>query len=98
MHTEPRRLHFEEFARSPASVFEALVRENEVVLVERAGVVYRLEVDKLRESQDVWVDYNPQQAREALRKSRGALIDVDRQQLIADLHRARRQKRGSRPA
>jgi hypothetical protein len=46
---------------------------------------------KLADERDIWAGYDPQQVREGLRKSKGALVGVDRDQLFADLAEEREQ-------
>src|SRR5437762_1255874 len=43
-------------------------------------------------SEDIWAHYDPERAREALRASKGALTEVDRDELLADIHAQRGQK------
>lgn len=40
---------------------------------------------------EIWVGYDPKRVHQALRKSAGALIDVDRTRLQADLKSERKQ-------
>ncbi len=42
--------------------------------------------------EDIWVGYDPEQVRAALRESAGALKGVDREALLRDIHAAREQE------
>ena len=53
---------------------------------------------KEQEPQEIFANYDPKRAREALRKSAGALVGVDRQALLKDIHAARKQGSQGRPA
>jgi hypothetical protein len=57
------------------------------LLVERNGVHYRV----TREADDLFADYDPERARQALRKSAGALAGVDVETLKAELREQRGQ-------
>lgn len=46
---------------------------------------------KGRAPEEIFANYDPKRAREALRKSAGALAGVDRQALLDDIHAARKQ-------
>ena len=46
----------------------------------------------------IWADYRPEKVREALKKGAGALLGVDRDRLIRDLHDERQQESKGRPA
>ena len=69
-------------------------REHAVVL-ETNGELYRL--DRMeKEPEDIWEGYDPEKVREAVKKSAGTWADLDGDELIADIYRAREE--GSRPA
>lgn len=53
---------------------------------------------KEREPEAIFANYDPKRAREALRKSAGALAGVDRDALLRELHAARKQASQGRPA
>ena len=59
------------------------------VLLEKDGKLYRLS------KEDVWAGYDPEKARAILKRTAGSWADVDADEVIADIHRAR--KAGSRP-
>jgi len=61
------------------------------VRLERNGIVYRLS----REDEDVWPAPDPDRVREVLRATVGSWADLDADELIAELYRAREE--GSRP-
>jgi hypothetical protein len=47
---------------------------------------------------DIWADYDPEKAREGLRKSKGALKGVDTEALKKDVKNQRQQESQNRPA
>jgi hypothetical protein len=47
---------------------------------------------------DIWADYDPEKAREGLRKSKGALKGVDIKALKKDIKSQRQQESQNRPA
>ena len=47
---------------------------------------------------DIWAGYDPARVKAALRRSAGALATVDRQHLLKDIRKARRQDSRGRPA
>lgn len=53
-------------------------------------------VDKEREASDIFADYEPKRAKAALRKSAGALREVDREKLLGDLRAEREQDSSGR--
>ena len=59
---------------------------------------YVMEAEPTPEPRDIWAGYNPERVRQALRKSAGALADVDREELLADLREQREQNSRGRPA
>jgi hypothetical protein len=65
------------------------------LLLEKNGAVYRLEpVERSRE--DIFAGYDPEKVKKAIAETAGSWKDLDTEQLIADIYRAR--KEGSRPA
>jgi hypothetical protein len=105
MVTKPRRIRFDDFAKSLDAVFDEVGEQQTPVLVERQGRLYRLEpatVDPLedpRAEYDPWANYDPEkalQAWESLRKAR--IFDgVDVEQLKADIKAQRGQDSIGRP-
>lgn len=53
---------------------------------------------KENEPKEIFANYDPKRAREALRKSAGALVGVDRQALLKEIYAARKQASQGRPA
>ncbi len=64
------------------------------MLLEKDGVVYRLEAE--REAEDIWAGYDPDKVREVLSEVAGSWADLDTDTMIADIYRWREE--GSRPA
>jgi hypothetical protein len=91
-------MSFDEFARQLRAVFDTLAQRGERVLVEKEGLLFRLEQEKAPKKPDIWTDYDPQKARQGLQRSAGALAGVDRDALIEDIHRQRQQDSHGRPA
>ena len=92
------RLTFDEFAMQLRTVFDVMAKERNPVLVEREGALYRLAPEAGATPQDVWAGYDPQRVRQALRRSAGALADVDPTALLKDIHAQRQQAERRRPA
>jgi hypothetical protein len=53
---------------------------------------------RLHMQPDIWADYDPEKAREGLRKSAGALKGVDIKALKKDIKSQRQQESQNRPA
>jgi hypothetical protein len=53
---------------------------------------------RLHMQPDIWQDYDPEKAREGIRKSAGALQGVDIEALKKDIKRQRQQDDHDRPA
>jgi hypothetical protein len=70
----------------------------EQVFVEKEGVLFRLEPEEPPQKPDIWADYDPEKAREGLRKSAGALAGVDRDTPQRDIQNQRKQDSHGRPA
>ena len=98
MMQEPMRISFDEFARRLRTVFETMAERGEKVLVEKEGLLFRLEPEKDPKHQDIWTNYDPSRVREGLKRSAGALAGVDRDALIKDIHLQRQQDSQGRPA
>jgi hypothetical protein len=79
----------------PGGKIDRLLKEADAapLLLERDGKLYRL---SRADDEGIWVGYEPEQVREALKSAAGSWKDLDADQLIADIHRAREE--GSRPA
>jgi hypothetical protein len=89
MDTKPHRIRLDPDSELARALDEA---GDAPVLLEKDGKLYRL-VEQAEENG--WTDYDPEKAREALRKVAGIWADRDIDKLIADLYRAREE--GSRP-
>jgi|SRR5918999_4381567 hypothetical protein len=98
MMQEPMRMSFDEFARQLRAVFDTLAQRGEKVVVEKEGLLFRLEPEKAPKKPDLWTDYDPQRVRQGLKSSAGALAGVDRDALQKDIHRQRQQDSQGRPA
>jgi hypothetical protein len=97
MATQPRKIDFAEFALHLGSVFDDIEKEKHPIVVERAGHLYRVELQG-KVTQDIWAGYDPGRVRDALKRSAGALSGVDREKLVADIHAQRGQDSRGRPA
>jgi hypothetical protein len=61
-------MSFDEFARHLRAVFDTLAKRGEKVSVEKEGVLFRLEPEDTPKKPDIWADYDPEKARQGLRK------------------------------
>ena len=68
------------------------------VLLEKDGVLFRLEPEEAPKKPDIWANYDPEKVREGLRKSAGALKGVDIEALKRDIRDQRGQDSNGRPA
>lgn len=93
---EPMRMSFDELALRLRAVFDTMAQHGETVLVEKEGLLFKIE--PAQEQQDVWVTYDPKRASQGIKKSAGALSGVDRDTLIKDIHEQRQQDSQGRPA
>ncbi len=98
MDKELKRVNFEEFTLHLGAIFDAIAEEKGAVLVEKNGLLYRLEPELEELHPDIWAGYNPQRAKQALKQSAGALAGVDRDSLLKDIHDQRGQDSHGRPA
>jgi hypothetical protein len=64
-------------------------------VLETNGELYRLDRMEKEPKEDIWEGYDPEKVRQAISKYAGSVKDVDPEEWIADLYRAR--KEGSRP-
>ena len=53
---------------------------------------------QLADEQDIWANYDPQRAKEALRRCWGILRGLDREKFLEEMHEARGQDSRGRPA
>jgi len=84
---------FSSICQSTTKVFNTIAKSGEKVVVEKDGVLFRVEPEE--KPQDIWAHYDPEQVREGLRKSAGALSGVDIEALKRDI---REQQGQDRPA
>ena len=98
MANEPRKIQFDDFLKQVQSIFDMATRQKEPVMVERAGRLFRVEAERTDEAQALWVDYDAERVRIALRQSAGAFKDIDVEQLKRDLREERAQDSHGRPA
>jgi hypothetical protein len=104
MAKETTTIPFEDFARRVRSVFDDVARKGQAVLVERDGVLYRLEPQlqprpsQTADPQDIWAGYDPEKVKEALHQAAGVLAGVDREELLRDIYEQREQDSTGRPA
>ncbi len=89
-------MSFHQFASQLPKVFDTMAKRGEKVLVEKDGMLFRLEPEK--KPQDIWANYDPAKVREGLRKSAGALKGVAIQELKQDIRDQREQNSHGRPA
>ena len=95
---------FEDFARRVRSVFDDVARLGQAVLVERDGVLYRLEPQlqpaplQTADPANIWKNYDPEKVRAAMHRAAGALAGVNREELLRDLYEQREQDTPGRPA
>jgi hypothetical protein len=92
----PDAMSFHQFASQLPKVFDTMAKRGEKVLVEKDGMLFRLEPEK--KPQDIWANYDPEKVRESLRKSAGALKGVDIDLLNQDIRDQREQDSKGRPA
>ncbi len=85
----PQTIPFDEFVADLVGIFDRLARRQEAVVVERAGVRYRLEYEFSLTASELWTAYDPEQVRRALQESAGALAGVDCDTLLEDIYAAR---------
>jgi hypothetical protein len=91
-------MSFHQFASQLPKVFDTLAKRGETVLVEKDGVLFRLEAEEAPQKPDIWANYDPEKVREGLRKSAGALKGVDIEALKRDIQDQRGQDSTGRPA
>jgi hypothetical protein len=89
-------MSFQQFASQLPKVFDTMAKRGEKVLVEKDGMLFRLEPEE--KPQDIWANYDPEKVREGLRKSAGALQGVDIAALKRDIRDQREQDTHGRPA
>jgi hypothetical protein len=98
MAKELKRMSFDEFASNVRKIFDNMAHKGEPVLIEREGQIYRLEPEQAPQPEALWTSYDPELVRHGLRKSAGALAELDREALLRDIHRGREQVSHGRPS
>jgi hypothetical protein len=91
-------MSFNQFARQLQAVFDTMAKRGGKVLVEKEGVLFRLEPENVPKKEDIWASYDPEKTIQGLRKSAGALKGVDRDTLQRDIQNQRKQDSHGRPA
>jgi hypothetical protein len=64
------------------------------VLLEKNGKLFRL-ISVETETDDIWTNYQPEEAREGIRSAAGSWKDIDSEKAKNDIYRAREE--GTRP-
>lgn len=104
MTTPHSTIPFDDFRDQLGTIFDAIGRDRRPVIVERDGVLYRLEPQlqtpplQTSDPHDIWRNYDPKKVREAMRQAAGVLAGVDRDELLRDIHQQREQDSTGRPA
>ena len=91
-------MSFNQFARQLPKVFDTMAKRGEKVLVEKDGVLFRLEPEETPQNPDIWANYDPEKVRDGLRKSAGALKGIDIEALKQGIREQREQDSNGRPA
>jgi hypothetical protein len=86
-------MSFDDFARQLRTVFDTLAKRGDKILVEREGLLFRLEAETAPKKRDIWANYDPEKVRQGLQKSAGALKGVDHEALKKDIHRLRQEEK-----
>jgi hypothetical protein len=85
-------------ANTPDTELDRLLAQadRKPVVVERNGARYRV----IREADDIWADYDPEKAMQAIERSAGILkrAGVDAERLEKDIYADRTQNSTARPA
>ena len=97
MAKEIRRINYDEFAARLPILLEALARENETVLVEKEGKLYRVEPTSEADALQAR-PHDPDRVRRMLVRTAGSFKGVDRAALMKDIHAGRQQASKGRPA
>jgi hypothetical protein len=84
-------MRFDEFARKLPTVFDTRAKQGDDFLVEKEGVLFRIEIKQTVSKPDIWADYDPEKIRQGLKRSAGALQGVDHEALKKDIHRLRQE-------
>jgi len=97
MTKEIRRIDFEEFAAQLPALFEDMAREDDIVVVDKEGILFRIETttEAVKESGR---KHDPERVRRMLARTAGGWKGIDRQALMKDIHEGRQQSSRGRPA
>ncbi len=98
----PTNIYTTEADSQLATLIRTAAETGEPLYIQADGEVFKVSIDKpltglKHEREDPWKDYDPERAREAVRQLRGALVGVDRDELLADIMAAREQDPSTRP-
>lgn len=96
MTKEARRIKFEDFVAHLPGLLEDVARDNEAVIVEMKGKLFRIEPTK--ETELPAGRHDPERVRKILAGTAGGFKGLDRRRFMADLHAGRQQASGGRPA
>ena len=62
-------MSFNQFARQLPEVFDTIAKRGEKVLVEKDGVLFRLEPEETPQNPDICANYAPEKARDGYEKA-----------------------------
>lgn len=71
------------------------IKKEDLKAVIRPARAKEVSMDKEKEPENIWAKYDPEKVKEAAAKAAGTWADIDTDELIADIFRAREE--GSRP-
>lgn len=95
---EARRIQFEDFATHLSGYLDDVARENEPVIVEMRGKLFRVEPAERVEPTMPAPGHDAERLRSVLKSTAGGFKGLDRRRLMADLHAERQQDSRGRPA
>ena len=103
MAKEAMHIPFDEFRDRLPVIFDAVAKERKAVLVERDGVLYRLEPQapatlQTADPHNIWAGYDPAKVKAAFHRGAGLLTGVDTKELLKDIYEQREQDSTGRPA
>lgn len=83
-----------------AALLKAAVEAGERLQVQANGQTYEIQVTPATKSHDIWKDYDPDAAREALHASAGVLAGtgIDVEEWLEEIRETRKQDTPGRPA
>jgi hypothetical protein len=87
---EARRIEFEEFAAHLPAYLDDVARENQPVIVEMKGKLFRVEPAERVEPTVPAPGHDAERLRSVLKSTAGGFKGLDRRRLMADLHAGRR--------